>query len=68
MSTKSDQELLELAAKAAGMPELRWCEVWNGMASPTPGGRFALTSWWNYLGTVVQQDGSEWHVYYQENQ
>jgi hypothetical protein len=25
-------------------------------------------AWWNYLGTVVQQDGSEWHVYYQENQ
>jgi len=44
----TDREMLELAAKAAGMPEHRYCEAWKAMAMYTPqDGFFGLC--WNPL-------------------
>lgn len=44
----TDRELLELAAKAAGMPH-QWCEAWNTMAQPRPDGGFFFDKVWNPL-------------------
>lgn len=48
----TDKELLELAAKAAGLTQHRWCDAWNGMAAYTlQDGYYGPT--WNPL----QDDG-----------
>ena len=44
----TDRELLELAAKAAGMPH-QWCDAWNAMAKPRPDGGFFFDKVWNPL-------------------
>jgi hypothetical protein len=44
----TDRELLEAAAKAAGMPH-QWCEAWNTMAQPRPDGGFFFDKVWNPL-------------------
>jgi hypothetical protein len=44
----TDRELLELAAKAAGMPH-QWCDAWNTMAKPRPDGGFFFDKVWNPL-------------------
>jgi hypothetical protein len=44
----SDRELLELAAKAAGLPH-QWCDAWNMMAKPRPDGGFFFDKVWNPL-------------------
>jgi hypothetical protein len=44
----TDRELLELAAKAAGMPH-QWCDAWNTMARPRPDGGFFFDKVWNPL-------------------
>jgi hypothetical protein len=43
-----DRELLELAAKAAGLPH-QWCDAWNTMAKPRPDGGFFFDKVWNPL-------------------
>lgn len=44
----TDKELLELAAKAAGLPH-QWHEVWGGMFVPRQDGTWG-TEPWNPLG------------------
>jgi hypothetical protein len=44
----TDRELLELAAKAAGLPH-QWCDAWNTMAKPRPDGGFFFDKVWNPL-------------------
>ena len=44
----TDRELLEAAAKAAGLPH-QWCEAWNTMAKPRPDGGFFFDKVWNPL-------------------
>ena len=42
-----DKELLESAAKAAGLTHLTYCEVWNCMAVYNPAGYFEWDTYWN---------------------
>jgi hypothetical protein len=42
----TDRELLELAAKAGGLPH-QWCDAWNTMAKPRPDGGFFFDKVWN---------------------
>jgi hypothetical protein len=44
----TDRELLELAAKAAGLPH-QWCDAWNTMAKPRPDSGFFFNKIWNPL-------------------
>jgi hypothetical protein len=44
----TDRELLELAAKAAGLPH-QWCDAWNTMAKPRPDGGFFFDKVWTPL-------------------
>ena len=44
----TDRELLEFAAKAAGLPH-QWCDAWNTMAKPRPDGGFFFEKVWNPL-------------------
>ena len=44
----TDRELLEAAAKAAGLPH-QWCDAWNTMAKPRPDGGFFFDKVWNPL-------------------
>lgn len=53
----TDRELLELAAKAAGLPH-RWCESWQCMAIPHDNGGFVFDSAWNPL----QDDGDRYRL------
>ncbi len=41
----NDKELLERAAKAAGMEGYRYCEAWKGMAKYTPQDGFFGAAW-----------------------
>lgn len=43
----TDRELLEAAAKAAGIEWLQWCESWD--SDPTPGYQLTDFSKWNPL-------------------
>ena len=46
----TDQELLELAAKAAGLTNLTYCPAWKCMAKyDEPGGFYEWESYWNPL-------------------
>lgn len=42
---RTDRELLELAAKAAGMPSHRYCEAWKAMAAYTMQDGYYGPSW-----------------------
>ena len=42
-----DKELLESAAKAAGLVHLTYCEAWNCMAVYNPAGYFEWDTYWN---------------------
>jgi hypothetical protein len=44
----TDRELLELAAKAGGLPH-QWCDAWNTMAKPRPDDGFFFDKVWNPL-------------------
>jgi hypothetical protein len=44
----TDRELLELAAKAAGLPH-QWCDAWGTMAKTSPDGGFVFNHVWNPL-------------------
>jgi hypothetical protein len=44
----TDREMLELAAKAAGLPH-QWCKAWHTMAEPRPDGGFFFEKVWNPL-------------------
>jgi len=44
----TDRELLELAAKAAGLPH-QWCDAWSTMAKTSPDGGFVFNQVWNPL-------------------
>ena len=43
----TDKELLESAAKAAGLTHLTYCEVWDCMALYNPVGYFEWDTYWN---------------------
>ena len=43
----TNRELLEYAAKAAGLTHLTYCEVWNCMAVYNPAGYFEWDTYWN---------------------
>ena len=43
----TDKELLESAAKAAGLMHLTYCEAWNCMAVYNPAGYFEWDTYWN---------------------
>ena len=46
----SDKELLELAAKAAGLTNLTYCPAWKGMAEfDKQGGYYKWETYWNPL-------------------
>jgi len=47
--TCDDKELLELAAKAAGMNKWAWCDKWGAMAQKRDEGGFVFDSYWNPL-------------------
>ena len=44
-----NKELLESAAKAAGLMHLTYCEAWNCMAVYNPAGYFEWDTYWNSI-------------------